>query len=106
MACTRVVGASDYSTRPFDPRVLGAKVILAGLGAWLSRLETTVPRLEDGLAGASRAEPAGIAAEPAGIAAELADQVCGPQPAAYALTQAHQVGDRSVGVLPPDACAR
>ena len=63
------------------------------------RLETTVPRLEDGLAGASRAELAGIAAE-------LAGQVCELQAAADALTQAHQVDDLSVGVLPPDACAR
>ena len=74
-------------------------LILAGLEAWLSRLETTVPRLEDGLAGASRAELAGIAAE-------LAGQVCELQAAADALTQAHQVDDLSVGVLPPDACAR
>ena len=59
----------------------------------------TVPRLEDGLAGASRAELAGIAAE-------LAGQVCELQAAADALTQAHQVDDLSVGVLPPDACAR
>ena len=76
-------------------------MILASLGAWLSRLETTVPRLEDGLAGASRAELAGIAAE-------LAGRVCQLQAAAAAdaLTQAHQVDDLSVGVLPPDACAR
>ena len=46
-------------------------MILASLGAWLSRLETTVPRLEDGLAGASRAELAGIAAELAGQVCEL-----------------------------------
>ena len=65
----------------------------------MSRLETTVPRPEDGLAGASRAELAGIAAE-------LAGQVCELQAAADALTQAHQVDDLSVGVLPPDACAR
>ena len=121
----RVVGASGYLTNPFDPWVLRAKVeafiglsqrldgpspspavrppgcagILAGLEARLSRLETTVPRLEDGLAGASRAELAGIAAE-------LARQVCDLRAAADALTRACQVGDDlSVGV-PPDACAR
>jgi hypothetical protein len=39
--------------------------------------------------------------------AELAGQVCDLRAAAYALTRAHQVGDDlSVGVLPPDACAR
>jgi hypothetical protein len=54
--------------------------------ARLSRLETTVPRLEDGLAGASRAELAGIADE-------LAGQVYGLRAAADALTRAHQVGD-------------
>ena len=119
-------GASDYLTKPFDPWVLRAKVetfiglsqrldspspsppghlsgcagILASLEVRLSRLETTIPRLEDGLAWASRAELAGIAAELIGQVYEL-------RAATDALTRAHQAGDDlSVGVLPPDACAR
>jgi CheY-like chemotaxis protein len=123
---SRPAGAPDYLAKPFDPWVLRAKVetfiglsqrldspspsppghlsgcagILASLEVRLSRLETTIPRLKDGLAGASRAELAGIAAE-------LIGQVCELRAAADALTRAHQAGDDlSVGVLPPDACAR
>jgi len=82
---SRPASAADYLTKPFDPWVLRAKVeafvglsqrlggtwpaaatrspgragILADLAACLSRLETTVPRLAGGLAGASQAELAG-----------------------------------------------
>ena len=91
------VGAADYLNKPFDPWVLRAKVeafvglsqrldgtwpatvarrpALAGMqddfGTCLSRLETTVPRLEGGLAGASRAELAQIVTELAGQVREL-----------------------------------
>lgn len=79
------------------PTPLNSMLILA---TPLSRLEMTIPRLEDGLAGASHDELGGIAAE-------LIEQVCELRAAADALTRAHQADDDlSVGVLPPDACAR
>jgi CheY-like chemotaxis protein len=118
---SRSVGAADYLTKPFDPWVLRVKVeafiglgqrpdgtglvpaarppgrtgILADLGACLSRLETTVPRLEGGLAGASRVELAGIAAE-------LAGQVRDLRTAVDALTGARQAGD-DLGPAVPSA---
>jgi CheY-like chemotaxis protein len=108
------VGAADYLTKPFEPWVLRAKVealvglsqrldgtrpapvarwpALAGiqddLGTCLSRLETTVPRLEGSLAGASRAELARIVTE-------LAGQVRDLRTAADALTGAYQAGDEA-----------
>jgi CheY-like chemotaxis protein len=57
--------------------------VLADLGACLTRLEATVPRLEGGLAGASRAELAVIVAELAGQLGDL-------RTAADALTSANQ----------------
>ena len=120
------VGAADYLNKPFDPWVLRAKVeafvglsqrldgtwpatvgrrpALAGiqddLGTCLSRLETTVPRLEGGLAGASRAELAQIVTE-------LARQVRDLRTAADSLTGAYQASDDlSLAVPSPDPGAR
>jgi len=92
----RLDGPSPSSARHLS----GRAGIPASLEVRLSRLEMTLPRLEDGLAGASRAELAGIAAE-------LIERACELGAATDALTRAHQADDDlSVGVLPPDACAR
>jgi CheY-like chemotaxis protein len=61
----------------------GRAGVLAHLGACLTRLEATVPRLEGGLAGASRAELAVIVAELAGQLGDL-------RTAADALNSANQ----------------
>jgi hypothetical protein len=69
----------------------------------LSRLETTVPRLEDGLAGPRVPGSPGSPGSPPSSLARYAKL----RAAANALTRACQAGDDlSVGVLPPDACAR
>ena len=71
------------ATVPRRPALAG---IQDDLGTCLGRLETTVPRLEGGLAGASRAELAQIITE-------LAGQIRDLRTAADALTGAHQASD-------------